>query len=147
VIRRALELGLTGTSQPMVLAPIPWLVIALRVTGASVKRFGRAGADRLRELGQLPLLPPDVSGWPRGEDWFTASSLVARARIAAEVAAATPSGASVRVAIDDGDLDLVAHALGLVEPFSPSTAAALRAEPDPVDRLTLALISPENLLS
>ena len=146
-IQTALRLGLDGASLTMVLAPIPWLVTALRVTGVSLFRLGREAPGRIREMGQLPLIPPDVSGWAYGNEWFTASSLIARTNIAAGVATATSPSEPIRVALDDGDINLAAQHLGLTEPFSSTTSAALRAATDPVDRLTLALVSPENLLS
>ena len=93
------------------------------------------------------MLPPDVSGWPTGEAWFTSSSLVARSHFATTIAAGTARGEPVRVAAADGDFDQLAAHLGLPEPFGPATVAALRSANDPIERLALALICPENLLS
>ncbi len=147
VIEHALRLGLGGASTPRVLAPIPWLAIAVRATGVRLEQIFRAGRERMREMGQIPLVPPSVAGWPTGEEWFTSSSIIARTNLAAAVAAATDRGEPVRVALDDDDLDLVAARLGLAAPFSAATSAAIRRETDPDVRLTLALVSPENLLS
>jgi uncharacterized protein (DUF1800 family) len=147
VIAAALRLGLDGISTPLVAAPIPWLVGAARATGTAGNGFLRSAQGRVRELGQLPLLPPSVAGWPTGDEWFTASSLIARTNMAAAMSESAAAGEPVRAAADDGDLDLLAQRLGLTEPFLPSTAAALRNEPDPVNRLTLALVSPEYLLT
>jgi uncharacterized protein (DUF1800 family) len=147
VIAAALQLGLEGTSSPLVAPPIPWLIGAARATGVNGNRFLRSAQGRIRELGQLPLLPPSVAGWPSGNEWFTASSLIARTSVAAAIASAAGDNEPVRVAADDGDLDLLAQHLGLAEPFLPSTAGALRNARDPVNRLTLALVSPENLLT
>ncbi len=147
VIEQALRLGLAGESTTQVLAPIPWLVMAMRATGVRLGQVIRVGRDRIREMGQVPLLPPSVAGWPTGEDWFTSSSIVARTNVAAAIADATDPAEPVRVALDDGDLDRVAEHLGLPEPFSTTTATAIDAESEPSSRLTLALVSPENLLS
>lgn len=151
VIVRALELGLDGASTPIVLAPVPWFAIVARATGYGIAnagpRLARAATEGFAEMGQIPLVPPDVAGWQNGEAWFTASSLIARTNVAAAIAASTPARQPIRIAIDDGDLDLVAQHLGLTEPFSAATASALRSERDPVNQLTLALVSPENLLS
>lgn len=147
LIGAALRLGIAGMSTPLVAAPIPWLLAAARATGAEPARLFRTVQGRVRELGQLPLLPPSVAGWPTGAEWFTASSLIARTNVAAALAAAAGSGEPVRVSAEDRDLDLLAQQLGLPEPFLPSTAVALRREDDPVNRLTLALVSPENLLT
>jgi uncharacterized protein (DUF1800 family) len=147
VVRRALELGLEGAATPLVAAPVPWLVTALRTCGVDPDELGRDAVDRVRGLGQVPMLPPDVSGWPIGEAWFTAGSLVARTHLAVAIAAATRPDEPIRVALDDGDLDLAARRLGLTEPFTSTTAGALRRATDPDDRLTLALVCPENLLA
>ena len=147
VIVTALELGLAGATTTMAIAPIPWLIMALRATGVPTLRLGRDASARIRDMGQLPLLPPDVSGWPTGVEWFTESSLIARTNLAVAIAAATPADEPLRGSLDDGDFDLTAEQLGLPAPFSSTTAAALRKESDPVNRLALALISPENLLS
>lgn len=145
-IATALALGLDGTTEPLVTAPVPWLVAAFRSTGAPVRSlFSRRGF--IQAMGQVPFFPPNVAGWPGGTAWFTSSSLVARTNVAAAIATNTSPGAPIRIASDDVDLELLARLLGLGEPFSASTSAALTAASDPVERLTLALVSPENLLS
>lgn len=145
-IRRTLELGLDGSSTPMVTDPIPWLVGALRACGVDPLRLGREAAGRIPELGQVPMLPPDVSGWARGQAWFASSSLIGRANLAAAIAGRTRDDEPLLVALDDGDLDLAATHLGLAEPFGTATTAAIRAQADPVDRLTLTLVCPEYLV-
>jgi uncharacterized protein (DUF1800 family) len=151
VIARALEFGLEGASTPIVLGPVPWFVISARATGYGLvgagPRLARAATEGFAEMGQIPLVPPDVSGWRTGETWFTASSLIARTNVAAAIAAATPADEPIRIALDDGDLDRVAQQLGLIEPFCAATTKAVRSESNPTNQLTLALVSPENLLS
>jgi uncharacterized protein (DUF1800 family) len=146
LVRAALEVGIAGETTPVVVAPVPWLATALRLTGA-------APADRallvgLRSAGQVPLVPPNVAGWPGGGAWFATSTVVARAGLAAAVADAVTDDHPTLAASDDGDLDALAAALGLPEPtFSAATAAALRAARDPRARLALALVSPELVLA
>jgi uncharacterized protein (DUF1800 family) len=145
VIAAALRLGLDGASSPLVAAPVPWLIGAARATRVTGREFHRAVLSRVPGLGQIPLLPPSVAGWPRGAEWFTASSLIARTNVAASIAAAVGRDEPLRVAADDADLDRLGEHLGLADGFLPSTAATLRAVDDPVDRLTLALVCPEYL--
>ena len=38
-------------------------------------------AQRLSSLGQLPLYPPNVKGWPGGRTWINASTILARANL------------------------------------------------------------------
>ena len=147
VIAAALRMGLEGAATSLVLAPVPWLAVTSRACGVTLPSIARDQLRRLPELGQIPLIPPDVSGWPTGTTWFSSSSMVARTAFAAAIAAATSPGEPVRVALDDGDLDLLAQHLGLSRSFSAATSAAIGAQTDPVNRLTLALVCPENLLS
>jgi uncharacterized protein (DUF1800 family) len=141
LVRAALEAGLDGASAPVVVAPVPWVVAAQRATGTTLPvRTLLAG---LRTAGQIPLVPPNVAGWPGGPAWFATSTVVARAGLAASVAAATADDHPTLVASDAGDLDALARALGLPEGFTAETAGALTAAGEPRDRLALALVSPE----
>jgi Protein of unknown function (DUF1800) len=38
-------------------------------------------AGRLRELGQMPLYPPNVKGWDGGRAWINSSTLLGRANL------------------------------------------------------------------
>lgn len=147
VIVRALELGLDGATTPIVVGPLAWMIGAMRSCGVAVRELGRGSAANVRNLGQVPLLPPDVSGWPAGDAWFTTSSILARAHLAVAIARATDPSEPLAVALDDRDLDLAARLLGHPEPFGAGTANALRGARDPVDRLSIALVCPEQLLS
>lgn len=142
LVRSILELGIAGTRSTVVLEPVRWLAICLRATGATLGTRPRLTA--LRAAGQLPMMPPNVAGWPGGEAWFGSSTVVARANLAAAVAAATDPGHPTMIATDPDDLSLQ---LGLAEPFGPSTAAVLRRASSPEHRLALALSSPEGCLS
>lgn len=147
VIVAALRLGLEGTSTPIVAAPVPWLVAAARAVGISANEALSSAQRHLRNLGQVPLLPPNVAGWPDGEEWFTTSSMIARINIADALAAEASPAQPLVIALADDDFDLAAQLMGLAEPFHPSTRAALRSAPTPENRLTVALVSPENLLT
>ena len=145
LVRSTLQAGLDGESSPVVLAPVPWFAIACRVTGAHPK--AKPVAQLLRAAGQLPMLPPNVAGWPGGAAWFGASSLVARANVAALIASSTPAG-EVLAAADGDDSSLLAAALGLpIDDFTDESIAALAAAPAGADRLAVALITPEFLIA
>lgn len=145
LVGAALEAGLAGQTAPIVLGPLPWYVIARRVTGAAPD--ARDALRLLRSAGQLPMLPPNVAGWPGGRAWFSASSLVARANLAALVAASTPDGEVLAAASDD-DADLLADVLGLPsDGFSDDSISALAAAPAGSDRLAVALLTPEFLIA
>jgi uncharacterized protein (DUF1800 family) len=116
-----------------------------------MKATGAAGlaAQRgpvLRASGQLPLWPPNVGGWPGGAAWLNASTVVLRYDIAAALAATTPADNPALRAATDGDLEVLADALGHPEGFGPATTAALEdvaLRAAGLDVLALALASPE----
>jgi uncharacterized protein (DUF1800 family) len=143
LVRATLEAGLAGASTPVVLGPLPWLVMAQRVTGARIDSRLRLLA--LRDAGHLPMFPPNVAGWPGGPAWFAAGTVVARTRLAAAVAAATPAG-PLRAAADAADLDALAALLG-VNGFGAATATTLRSAGDGRQRIALALLSPELVIA
>jgi len=145
VIERALRLGLAGASTTTVLDPIRWLVICARATGVDLSGLRRSATQSIREMGQVPLFPPSVAGWPRGTEWLTSSSLIARTNVAAVLAAATDPSEPLHIAAADNDVDQLAEHLGLREPFGVGTRRAIGSAVDPVGRLTIALVCPESL--
>ena len=146
LVRATLQAGLDGASTPVVLAPVPWLAIAQRVTGARIDARLRRAA--LRTAGQLPMLPPNVAGWPGGPAWFGSSTIVARAQLAAAVAEATPPDSVVGRAAGGRDLEALAVALGLPSPaFGAASHTALAAASPGPQRLALALCAPEFVIA
>ena len=145
LVRATLQAGLDGTSAPIVLGPAPWLAVVRRATGAELSaRQSRQIIALLRDAGQVPMLPPNVAGWPGGPAWFASASMVARANLAALVAEATPSDSAALVAAQTGDAGALAEALALPsDGFGPSSAAALSKAPAGTHRLALALAAPE----
>jgi uncharacterized protein (DUF1800 family) len=145
LVGATLQAGIDGTTEPIVLGPVLWLVQAQRVTGAKVDDGRRLAL--LRAAGQLPMLPPNVAGWPGGAAWFAAGTVVARTNLAAVVAAGTPADAAVMAASRGTDLAALAAALGLPEPFGDATAAVLGAARPGAPRLALALSSPDFVIA
>jgi len=146
VVRTAARMGVDGDPAPVVLAPVPWLAMVRRSTGASPP-IG-AIAEHLRAAGQVPMFPPNVAGWAGGSAWFASSTVVARADLAAAVAKAPDEGHPTLAASEGGDMDALADALGVpAARFSDPTAVALESEPDPRTRLALALTSPEVVIA
>ena len=137
------------TPRPLAKAPVPWLIGVLRSLGLTVGSLpaGTQGAvlGDLAAMGQVPFLPPNVSGWPAGGLWFTAASTQARYRLslalvaAADLAWLASVPASSRAAA-------VADRLG-VPAWTPATATALAgAARSPHDLLVIALNAPEYLV-
>lgn len=147
VISAALQEALDGRSTPIVMAPIPWMIAAARALGLDRREVLRAAQNSIRDMGQTPLYPPSVAGWPGGLAWLTTSSLVARANLASQLVAAVADSEPLAIAADDRDVDRIAALLGQRDGFGPATVAAIRGAETPRAGLTLALISPEGLLS
>jgi len=145
LVRATLLEGLAGQSAPIVLGPVAWYAIARRVTGARPAK--RDTLNLLRSAGQLPMLPPNVAGWPGGAAWFGASSLVARANLAV-VIATTATDTDVLAAARGDDTGVLAAVLGLPSAgFGAESEAALAAAPAGADRLAVALLTPEFMIA
>lgn len=140
---RALFLDETfgATRGQLVKQPVEWLVGAIRQLGISPG--GSAGlknqrvANGMRALGQLPLRPPSVGGWPTGTAWLTTSSALERLRLS--VALANAADASVLSA----STDALAHTLAVDGWTDRTRAAFTEAKGDPHRLLAVALASPE----
>ena len=142
VLVRAVVDALAGGTGggPVVLAPVPWLVMAQKATDAVLDAAVRVAG--LRDAGQVPTLAPNVSGWPSGDAWYASATAVARFNLAAAIAENAPAGNAAVVAAGAGDIDALAAALGLMG-FGRPTTTALRSVGDGPSRLVLALTSPE----
>jgi uncharacterized protein (DUF1800 family) len=121
----------------IVTAPFPWMLAALRVTGATVDLA--SASAQLRAAGQLPWFPPNVSGWPSGVAWDNAATAVARFTIATAIASDTDARHPALAA----GVDHLPAWLGIAGEWSPATRAALESVSDARQRLALALTSPE----
>ena len=67
----------------LVREPVLWVAAAHRITGAQPELRSLRVLDA---MGQVPFVPPDVSGWPENEGWLSAGAALARARLAYELA-------------------------------------------------------------
>lgn len=131
----------------IVTGPVEWLIGAIRalrvpMTGERVKRVSSA----LRSLGQAPLLPPNVGGWPSGQAWLSTAAAAGRAKFVPQLVAAG-SLTPVANAPAARRVDAAAHLLGIGS-LSPATTNALsRAGGDPVKLVSTLLLSPEYLVN
>ena len=130
----------------LVASPVEWVVgamrsLAVKPDDATVKKAAAA----MRALGQLPLYPPNVSGWPSGQAWLSTASAATRVQTATMLAKAGDLH-TVQDAPPATRVDAVAHLLG-IPTFTGRTAAELKAHTnDPQRLVAAALVSPENLV-
>ena len=142
LVRAIVDLAHQGQAQPMTVAPVPWLVAAQRITGGTLRPAIRIAG--LKAAGQVPMLPPNVAGWPSGPAWFGASTMVARTQLSSAIAASAPAMNAARHAAAAFDLDELADVLLRPEGFAPATRTALaRVKDDPHRVLAVALASPD----
>ncbi len=64
-------------------SPVELSIGLLRTFEATANMNGLVG--QLRNIGQLPLYPPNVKGWNGGREWLNASTLVGRANLARQL--------------------------------------------------------------
>lgn len=57
--------------------PVQWYISAARMLDRELFPIGYA-QQMLKDLGQVPFMPPNVKGWDQGPAWITVSSLLAR---------------------------------------------------------------------
>lgn len=154
LVRSLLEAGLDGASTPLVSGPVSWLTRMLRATAAPLPATLQAAGEGLEPSGQIPMIPPNVAGWPGGSAWLSSSATVARLGMAAVVADATPADSPIGRAAGTGDVAELADALGYPGGFGSATSSALQdlARDPALDRrttaavLAVALAAPEAVL-
>jgi uncharacterized protein (DUF1800 family) len=137
----------------LVKQPVEWVVGALRQLEIRPNAFTetqrRQMLGGLDGLGQVPLQPPSVGGWPANAAWLTTASLQVRLRLAAGLAAAASPAIVDSLAGGTPDARLVALGrLLVVDGWTDRTRAALlEAGGDPRRLLTVGLASPEYTVS
>jgi uncharacterized protein (DUF1800 family) len=124
LVKAVLTAGLEGRGGDLVLAPFPWLATAQRALGARLP--ARVAYTQLELAGQLPLVPPNVGGWPGPAAWLGASATAARVSMASALIDTVPATNPVLRAAASGDLALLARLLGRPGGFRPPTVDALR---------------------
>jgi uncharacterized protein (DUF1800 family) len=139
--------GFRDPSSALVKEPVLWLVASLRALGVAPSALPPGTVrSALTGLGQVPLAPPNVGGWPAGTSWLTTAAALSRLRAARAIAAVADLGPVSSVA-PSGRIEATAALLGLPG-FTDRTAAALRPSQNrPRDLVALALASPEYTVS
>jgi hypothetical protein len=108
-------------------SPVQWMVQTARILGSDVPK-GPVAVNALRQLGQVPFLPPNVKGWDGGKSWITTSTLLLRYNLA-----------NFEVGNGPFNIQRIGKLAGNKEASKPGFEAVNRAAPD------LAKIAPEAL--
>lgn len=139
LVRGLLDMGIAGGAQPSLVEPFAWYLHCRRFT--PVVPAPRRIQEFFRSSAQIPLLPPNVGGFPNASAYLSTSATIARFNMASHLAQrSSRNDAVLNVA---ADVDQLAFRLGLIDGFSASTHAAIKGLPAPVDRIAAALASPD----
>ncbi|MEE9415299.1 MAG: DUF1800 domain-containing protein [Acidimicrobiales bacterium] len=133
--------------------PVEWLAATATALGYEAALPG-ASQHRVEswwfdQLGQVPLQPPNVAGWPDDDRWVSAGQVLARANLLSGVTLPEATLDTVASTVDD----VLYHCcLDQVSDTTRSTLdAAVRAQPAGERRLelllTLTILSPEFALA
>lgn len=129
-----------------VIGPLEWVVGAVRALHVPIDDVAAAKKILvvLRALGQIPLYPPNVSGWPNGHAWL--STAAADTRMQAAVAFADAADLSALSSTAQSQrVDAVGHLLGIGEWTTRSRSVLSGAAGNPQRLAALALNTPEYL--
>lgn len=130
--------------------PVEWLVAALRALrlrpAAVPQNTQQALRAGLAGLGQDLFAPPNVGGWPAGNEWLTTVAANSRLRIGQTLARAADLSSIAAVA-PQGRIDATAALLSVGE-WTPRTRSAMQGlVANPEELVALALASPEHAIS
>jgi uncharacterized protein (DUF1800 family) len=142
-----------ATRSQLVKQPVEWAVGAMRQLGIRPGELPPADQRQLlaalRDLGQLPLDPPSVGGWPAGAAWLTTSAT--QLRLAAADKLAAKAAPAVRQQLTDVPSAQRPEALArllVVDRWTDRTRSVLAdaAGGEPARLIALALGSPEYIV-
>ena len=140
--------ALDDANNSMVKSPVDWFVSVCRALSITPSQFSNAAVIRnnLNLLGQLPLYPPNVGGWPADQAWLSTSA--AQYRITFATALIKEGNLTPISSVPQRDrLETLLNWLGIPE-WTPRTRLALRgALGDPARLTLLAICSPEYIVS
>jgi uncharacterized protein (DUF1800 family) len=140
--------ALSRAENSIVKSPVEWFVAvcrALSLTPSQLPSFTKLNGY-LEKLSQVPFLPPNVGGWPTDQAWLSSASAQFRLAFATWLASLADLSALSAVA-PTSRVGYLLDWLGIVE-WSSRTDSALRTVQDNPQRLlTLAICSPEYVVS
>ncbi|MGH7737246.1 MAG: DUF1800 domain-containing protein [Candidatus Tyrphobacter sp.] len=112
-----------------------------------VANIDRAALGALHAMGQILFYPPNVAGWPGGENWLTSQMMIARQNFLAGLVNAEVMGASSWLNEVPMDPAAATHALVsaiLEDDASPSSYAQLKSFLGGAGTSALAMLGVEN---
>jgi uncharacterized protein (DUF1800 family) len=140
--------ALSDINNSVVKSPVEWFVAvcrALEITPSQIPSFTKLNGY-LEKLSQVPFQPPNVGGWPTDQAWLSSASAQFRLALAGWLASLADLSELSAIA-PNNRVEYLLDWLGVVE-WSSRTSSALRDVRDNPQRLlTLAICSPEYVVS
>jgi uncharacterized protein (DUF1800 family) len=136
----------TSPKYSLVKSPVEWLVGACRALKVRPSTLNESDLLwDLTQMGQIPLNPPNVGGWPSGQAWLNGAAFQYRFQATQLV---VTSGDLAPLSVSKSKMvQACADWLGVPE-WSRRTASTLEAATGtPSELATLALLSPEYAVS
>jgi uncharacterized protein (DUF1800 family) len=145
-LTKAILLDQEFVTSASVNGPVEWLLGLVRTLGVSLDTPGlpRVALDILTTLGQRPLYPPDVAGWPHGRAWVSTASITTQTWAANQLAERGDISPIEEAAKNDR-IDAAGYLIG-VGAWTDRTVAALKPfVKNAKDLFTATVNSPEYL--
>ena len=140
--------ALANPEYSMVKSPVEWFIAVCRAFNLTPSQMNSQNKINgyFDKLSQIPFSPPNVGGWPTDEAWLSSASAQFRLAFATWIASQIDTSQLTTLAPEKRSAYL-ADLLGVVE-WSPRTTFALREVRNNPERLiTLAICSPEYVVS
>jgi uncharacterized protein (DUF1800 family) len=135
------------SSSALVKQPVEWAAGLMRALGVRPAKLDDKTRVKvlagLKGMGQVPLRPPSVGGWPSGGSWLTTSAGVARLQLALLLARNAELG---QLQKSSARVDGVRALLG-VDQWSTRTRDALAGVSEPAQLVAVAACAPEYVVS
>jgi uncharacterized protein (DUF1800 family) len=140
--------GFIDPAHSQVKSPLEWLIGSMRALTIRPTTFVRPDylLNLLQQLGQRPFLPPNVGGWPADEAWLSSAAIQSKIQ-AAQLLAREGDLSPIEDVPIRGRVDALADLLGIPAWQEESRRVLQSARNSPQRLVTLALCSPEFLVS
>jgi uncharacterized protein (DUF1800 family) len=140
--------ALVNPEYSIVKSPVEWFISVCRAFNLIPSQMNSQNKinSYLDKLSQIPFSPPNVGGWPTDEAWLSSASAQFRLAFASWISSQVDT-AQLALVVPEKRVAYLSDLLGVVE-WSPRTTFALREVRNNPERLiTLAICSPEYVVS
>jgi len=146
----AAEPAFVDSASTLVKQPVEWAAGLMRALGIRPSALDAEAAKSLsgglRGMGQVPLRPPSVGGWPSGPAWLSTSAELARLRLA-ELLAGKADLNGLKGSSEQGRVEAVREVLGVGSWTERTRNALASVAGDPASLMAAAVCSPEYVVS